>query len=116
MTSLSTGDGAGTIRSHDAQPQRLVMIGEVDLAVVSRLRTLLGVADDPTRLGEVLTGVSEVDMSEVTFADSSALGVIGALVLDRQRTGSPPLTVIGARPSVRSVLEISGMSAFIDLR
>jgi anti-anti-sigma factor len=116
MTSLSAGDEAGTIRSDDAQPHRLVMTGEVDLAVVTRLRTLLGVGDDPVRLASALDGVREIDMTEVTFADSSALGVIGALVLARQRTGAEPLTVIGARPSVRSVLEISGMLPLLDLR
>ncbi|MEV7973390.1 STAS domain-containing protein [Cellulomonas sp. NPDC089187] len=116
MTSHSAGDEAGTIRIVDAQPHRLVMIGEVDLAVVARLRTMLGVDDDPTQLAEALDEVTEIDMTEVTFADSSALGVIGALVLARQRSGAEPVVVIGARPTVRSVLEISGMAPFLDLR
>lgn len=116
MTSLSAGDGAGLIRADRTAPHRLVMSGEVDLAVVGALRRELGVDDDPVRLAQALDGVHEVDMTEVTFADSSALGVIGALVLARQRAGVAPLTVIGARSSVRSVLEISGMAAFLDLR
>ena len=116
MTSLSAGDGVGLIRADRARPHRLVMTGEVDLAVVTTLRRELGVDDDPIRLAQALDGVHEVDMTDVTFADSSALGVIGALVLARQRTGAEPLTVTGARPSVRSVLEISGMAAFLDLR
>lgn len=116
MTPLSAGDETGTIRPDHAQSHRLVMTGEVDLAVVARLRARLGVGDDPARLAEALSDVEEIDMAEVTFADSSALGVIGALVLARQQSGAEPLVVIGARATVRSVLEISGMAPFLDLR
>jgi anti-sigma B factor antagonist len=86
----------------------LVLTGELDIATVDQLRAAAG---------EVLsaTGRSlELDLSQVTFLDSSGLGVLVELRnLLRERGGS--LTVGAAsRPAIR-VIELAGLAAALGL-
>jgi len=85
------------------------MRGEVDVAVVEELRDRLG-ADSArgTDLAAVLPQVRAVDMTAVTFADSSAVGLLAGLVMALQPAGET-LTVRGVGPAVETLLEVTGL-------
>jgi anti-anti-sigma factor len=93
----------------DADPAVLLMRGEVDVAVVEELRDRLGAASARgTDLAAVLPRVRVVDVSAVTFADSSAVGLLAGLVVALQPAGEA-LTVRGIGPTVESLLEVTGL-------
>ena len=86
----------------------LVLTGELDIATIDQLRAAVG---------EVLSAAGrslELDLAEITFLDSSGLGVLVELRnLLRERGGS--LTIGAAsRPAVR-VIEMAGLSAALGL-
>lgn len=108
---------SGLVRVDPSDPSVLLMTGEVDLAVAQRFRDKLGAGAEPQDVAAALPEVRTVDMRQVTFADSSALGLLGALILARQADpAAGPLVVLGTQPAVQAVLEISGMASFVDLR
>ena len=72
------------------------LAGELDLSNVSSLRAALGAIDGP----------AVVDLSDVTYLDSTALNELALL---RRRVGSVAL-VVGS-PNVRRTLEIVGFGA-----
>lgn len=90
--------------TRDAGPQACVvhLVGDVDMAVVPDLRSALD---------EVLTaGCVHVvlDLAEVTYADSSALGLL--VWLDhRLRPASGRLVLASAQKDVARILELSGL-------
>nr|WP_240933724.1 STAS domain-containing protein [Cellulomonas sp. IC4_254] len=85
------------------------MRGEVDVAVVEELRDGLGAESARgTDLALVLPQVRVVDMSEVTFADSSAVGLLAGLVMALQPAGER-LVVRGIGPAVETLLEVTGL-------
>ncbi|WP_168217008.1 STAS domain-containing protein [Cellulomonas sp. Y8] len=99
----------GHVWLDDAEPALLRMRGEVDVAVVEELRDQLGaVSARGTDLAAVLPQVRAVDMSEVTFADSSAVGLLAGLVMALQPEGAS-LTVRGIGPTVETLLEVTGL-------
>lgn len=99
----------GHVWVDDADPALLRMRGEVDVAVVEDLRDRLGaVSARGTDLAAVLPGVRVVDMSEVTFADSSAVGLLAGLVMALQPERAS-LTVRGIGPAVETLLEVTGL-------
>jgi len=71
------------------------LTGELDLSNVSSLRAKLGAVDGP----------AVVDLSEVTYLDSTALNELANL---RRRVGA--VTLVVASPNVRRTLEIVGFS------
>jgi len=87
--------------------------GEIDVATSPRLRSALH--DRFARGAEDIT----LDLSDVTFIDSSGLGVlVGALKQFRdQAKGSGgdacdgTLRIVGAREPVRKVFEVTGLSS-----
>lgn len=81
--------------------------GEIDLATSPRLRAALESATDQAE-------VIRVDMSGVTFLDSSGISV---LVEAQQRLHESPnrLVLHGVGDSIRRVLEISGLGSFFEL-
>lgn len=92
-----------------ADPTLLRMRGEVDVAVVEELRDRLGAESARgTDLALVLPQVRAVDMSEVTFADSSAVGLLAGLVMALQPAGEQ-LAVRGIGPAVETLLEVTGL-------
>lgn len=78
------------------------LVGDVDTAVVPELQT---------RLQEVLGSGCEnvvLDLAEVTYADSSALGLL--VWIDRRMAPHEGrLVLAGANPDVARILEISGL-------
>jgi anti-anti-sigma factor len=99
-----------------ADPTLLRMSGEVDVAVVERLRDRVG-ADSPrgSELASHLREVRTVDMTEVTFADSSAVGLLAGLVVGLEPTGEQ-LVVRGIGPVVETVLEVTGLLPRLSVR
>lgn len=97
-------------------PTLLRMSGEVDVAVIERLRDRVG-ADSPrgSELATYLRAVRTVDMSAVTFADSSAVGLLAGLVVGLEPTGET-LVVRGIGPVVETVLEVTGLLPRLDIR
>lgn len=76
--------------------------GELDLATAPAFRQSLVDAIDSGAVRVV------VDMSEVTFIDSTGLGVlVGAI--KRARASGAELVALSAAPSIRKVFEITGI-------
>jgi len=97
-------------------PTLLRMRGEVDVAVVEELRVRLGAPSTRgTDVAAVLPGVRTVDMAEVTFADSSAVGLLAGLVLARQEVDAS-LAVRGIGPIVETLLEVTGLLPQLDVQ
>jgi len=93
----------------DADRTLLRMRGEVDVAVVEDLGDRLGAGGSRgADLAAVLPDVRVVDMSAVTFADSSALGLLAGLVLTREPSGEQ-LVVRGVGPMVETLLQVTGL-------
>lgn len=78
--------------AQDATGTVLMLGGEIDAAAVDELRRCL------------TAGVTVVDMREVTFLDSSGLGVL--LAASRRRTS--PLRLRAPSPRVERLLQLSG--------
>lgn len=81
--------------------------GELDLAASTFLRAALVEACD-----EGLPVV--VDLSEVTFIDSTALGVLVA-AHRRLQAGGCHLTLRGASSRIRTVLDTTGLTKVLDI-
>ncbi|HTD36360.1 MAG TPA: STAS domain-containing protein [Candidatus Limnocylindrales bacterium] len=75
----------------------IALRGELDLSNVAALRASLG----------TISGPAVVDLSDVTYLDSTALYELDAF---RRRVGSVALVV--ASPNVRRTLEIVGFQKF----
>jgi anti-sigma B factor antagonist len=92
------------------QPHPVVAAtGEIDVATSPQLRDELNrmLANGP----ESIT----VDFENVTFIDSSGLGVlVGALKKVRERNGT--IQVVHAQDAVRKVFDITGLDGLFDLR
>lgn len=94
------------VRGGDATCTVVVVAGEVDLASAGELRSALATAAEG-RPEQIL-----VDLSGVTFVDSSGLGAIAG-GLRAQRAHGGQLRVIGAPAHVRRVFEISGLGELL---
>jgi stage II sporulation protein AA (anti-sigma F factor antagonist) len=94
---------------HTVQPSRVLvaLAGDLDMTVAAPLREALDELVDryPDR---DLT----LDLSEVGFVDSSGLGVM----LGRYRrlaARGRQLTLVGVRPSVKTVLKVAGLTQIL---
>ena len=84
------------------------LAGQVDLALAEGLDFAAGQAIEqgsPVR----------VDLSALTFLDSTALGMIARLVTAERERGRP-LRVDGATRVVRDLFDVAGLSPVLDLR
>ena len=87
----------------DGQTPVLSIRGEIDVATAPELRDrLLAVAQTGNE-------IVVVDLSEVTFLDSTALGVLVS-GLKRFRSGGGDLRLVVTGRSVAKVLEITGLA------
>jgi ABC-type transporter Mla MlaB component len=98
--------GAGRVWIDPLTPDVLWMAGEVDLPVVRAGGDAL-TADD-------LNAVDVVDLTEVTFIDSSVVALLANLLLRRPPTASP-LVVRNPPDLALVILEISGLLSAIEL-
>jgi len=92
--------------THELGPRACVvrLAGDVDMAVVPELRSSLDISLDAGCANVVL------DLTEVTYADSSALGLL--VWLDhRLRPLGGRMVIAGASADVSRILELSGLVA-----
>ncbi len=105
---MSSGEPTLSREDRDAVPT-LVLAGDFDLAVAEDLRTAL------RALGAAGSSTPQVDLSAVTFLDSSGLGVL----LDFQRetaAGNGVVVVLAPSAPCRRLLEITGVDSLFDIR
>ena len=93
-------------------PSRPVIVvrGEIDVATSPSLRS---------ELASVLALRPEevtLDLRDVTFVDSSGLGVLVGALKRLRETGGERFSVVGAQHPVRKVFEITGLTALFELR
>ncbi|HSJ28815.1 MAG TPA: STAS domain-containing protein [Acidimicrobiia bacterium] len=95
---ISTQEGNGDVV--------LSVAGEIDFGNVAELRTTLA------RLIKATTGNVTVDLEEVTFLDSTALGV---LIQAKRRLleRNDDLVVTNPHPRVARIFEISGLREYL---
>jgi len=86
----------------------LAVSGEIDIATAPSLREKLHGLLADGRLHLV------IDLDEVTFLDSTALGVLVG-VLKRARTEGRELRIVCNQPRVRKVFEITRLDSAFDL-
>lgn len=79
--------------------------GEIDVANSARVRAVLS-----TLLDEGATSMT-VDLTDVTFIDSSGLGVFVAIFKRLRASGDGTLRLVRPSGSVRKVFEITGLDA-----
>jgi len=89
----------------DERPQVLVS-GEIDVATSPILR------EELTVLVERGARDCTIDISDVAFVDSSGLGVLVGLYKRLAETNGT-VRVVGARPAVRKVFEITGLETIL---
>ena len=87
-------DGAGPV---------VTASGQLDLAVKDELRAVIS----------PLTGVVTVDLTDVTFVDSSTIGVFVG-VLKRLSSGGGALRLRNPQPMPRLALETVGLQDWIE--
>jgi anti-sigma B factor antagonist len=80
----------------------LCLIGELDLSNATHVAEEFDQQDAP------MTAVV-VDLNGLTFCDSSGIRALGRIAR-RCDAREVPLSIVGARPSVRRVLEIAGVA------
>jgi anti-sigma B factor antagonist len=97
--------------SVDEQPDETVVaaVGELDVNTAPELRERL--------VGLIGTGTKKicVEMSGVTFVDSTALSVLVS-ALKRLRQADGDLQLASPNPSVRRVFEITGLTRLFTIR
>lgn len=95
--------------SEEGGERTLCISGEIDLAVRHDLRTHLDTLIAAAR------SAANVDLSAVTFLDSSGLG---ELIAASKRAGSAGvhLVIVAASPQVRRVLSLAGVTEYLDVR
>lgn len=98
-----------TVRKASEDTAVVAVAGEIDVYTSPALQS---------RLVEVLRdGSSSVilDLSNVTFLDSTGLGVL-ITALKRCRSADGDLTLVTAQPNVLKVLEITGLNDVFQVR
>ena len=90
----------------------LLITGEVDLACADDLRAQLQTVTALIASSGSSTGI--VELSGVTFLDSSGLGVLIA-AKKRAEAGGTDLALAHPSPACRSVLAISGADQFFEI-
>ncbi|MET0579163.1 MAG: STAS domain-containing protein [Ilumatobacteraceae bacterium] len=91
----------------DGSARRVVAAGELDVASCPQLRAVLnGCADDAT-------GTVTVDLSGVSFIDSTALAVLVQTQMDLVAAGRR-LVIAAASPTVVRVLTLAGLLSVFE--
>ena len=88
------------------EPQRVVADGELDAASAATLADVL--EDLPADVGAIV-----LDLSGVSFIDSSGLRVIAAQRQRSEAAGSS-FTVSAASDAVRRIFEMTGLTSLLD--
>lgn len=97
-------DGSG-----DGEVAVLVIGGELDYEVSPQLRARLMSAIKAGRQRLVL------DLTDVTFIDSTAIGVLAGAVARLDKVGGGSLAVVSTHEKVLQIFEITGLDSVITL-
>ena len=93
----------------DDERHVVAVAGEIDLFTAPELKSVLGEAVEAGRSRIV------VDLTDTTFLDSTALGVlIGAVKRLRARDGV--LTIVNTDPNIAKTFEITGLDQIFTIR
>lgn len=95
-------------REVDERTSVITVEGELDLSTAPRLKWAL--------IDSLESGLSRLvlDLSQVTFMDSTALGVL--VVLNRRPELESPLTIVCPAGDVRHVFELAGLDGAFTMR
>jgi anti-sigma B factor antagonist len=107
MRSFYIGDNFEEDDSSDGDLAVLVMGGELDYEVSPQMRARLVGAIKAGRRRLVL------DLSDVTFIDSTAIGVLAGTVVKLDEAGGGSLAVVCANEKVVQIFEITGLDSVI---
>jgi|GEM_PF-7036126 len=101
--------------SRTADPGVLRLRGEVDREAVGRVCARLTGRRDLASAAELIaaSGVREIDVADVTFADSALVHLACAV---QRGTAPHPVRVRGASPFVRRLFALTGTDPLVDLR
>jgi anti-sigma B factor antagonist len=88
----------------------LVLSGDLDLAVAPELQDVVIRLLPPDEVRAVA-----IDLSEVTFIDSTVIGIV-AMGHKRAARSGGHLVVVGASGRVERVLELTGINSMLDVR
>ncbi len=99
------------LRRHNPDQRTCVLAveGELDIASAPRLKAEL---HEPIGAGYHRI---VLDLSDVTFIDSTALGVLVGVNYERRLVAGEGLVMAGLRPSVLKVLEVTGLVGSFDI-
>ncbi len=98
-----------TSDSLDGHSQVVAVAGEIDLFTAPELKTAIADAVDAGRTRVV------VDLTETSFLDSTALGVlIGAVKRLRSRDGA--LAIVNTDPNIARTFEVTGLDQIFTIR
>jgi anti-anti-sigma factor len=86
------------------RPGVLVVRGELDIATVDQL-----LAEARTALDTTTSPALQVDLSGVTFVDSTGLGALVRIRNEAEQHGHE-VELVGVRPEVRRVLDLTGLT------
>jgi len=93
----------------DGEVAVLVVGGELDYEVSPQLRArLLGAIKDGRRR-------LVLDLTEVTFIDSTAIGVLAGVVARLDKVGGGSLAVVSTHEKVLQIFEITGLDSVVTL-
>jgi anti-sigma B factor antagonist len=87
----------------------VTVAGELDIASADKFKTEL---NQP--LGADCRKIV-LDLSQVTFIDSTALGVLVGVNYERRLVAGEGLVMAGLQPSVLKVLEVTGLVGSFDI-
>lgn len=91
----------------DATTSVVAVHGELDLTTAPRLKWMLHDLIDSGRTNQV------VDLTETTFMDSTALGVL--VGVNRSLGEGMRLAIVCSRPNVLKIFELSGMDGVFTI-
>jgi anti-anti-sigma factor len=98
-----------TVRTEPRENGAVVIAGgEIDLATSPRLRAAL--LEPEAHAASVV-----LDLREVTFIDSSGLGVIVGQQKRAQERGEQFAVAVGGAAAVQRILELSGLAKVLDV-
>jgi anti-sigma B factor antagonist len=109
MRSFYIGDNFEVDDSSDGDSAILVMGGELDYEVSPQIRARLVGAIKEGRHRLVL------DLSGVTFIDSTAIGVLAGTVVKLDEAGGGSLAVVCSHEKVVQIFEITGLDSVITV-
>jgi anti-sigma B factor antagonist len=107
MSPFYIGDDVQTVAASDGDLAVLAIGGELDYEVSPQLRVRL------VRAIEAGTRRLVLDLSDVTFIDSTAIGVLAGAIARLDEAGGGSLAVVCTHENVLQIFEITGLDSVI---